>query len=122
MAKVSHFRELRVWQGGMDLVESVYRVSGGFPKSETYGLTSQMRRAAVSVPSNIAEGQTRASTKEFLNHISMAQASLAEVETQLEIAVRLGFVGKEMVIPVLEQSTVLGKQLYALRDALERKR
>jgi len=106
----------------MDLVESVYRISGGFPKSELYGLTSQIRRAAVSVPSNIAEGQTRASTKEFLHHISIAQASLAEVETQLEIAVRLGFVGKEMVIPVLEQSTVLGKQLYALRDALTGRR
>jgi four helix bundle protein len=122
MAKGSHFRELRVWQGGMDLVESVYRISGGFPKSEAYGLTSQMRRAAVSVPSNIAEGQTRTSTKEFLHHISIAQASLAEVETQLEIAVRLGFVGKELVIPVLERSTVLGKQLYALRDALGRHR
>ena len=121
MTKGSHFRELRVWQGGMDLVESVYRVSGGFPKSELYGLMSQIRRAAVSVPSNIAEGQTRASTKEFLQHISIAQASLAEVETQLEIAVRLGFVGANLVNPVLEQSAVLGKQLYALRDALERK-
>jgi len=122
MSKVSHFRELRVWQGGMDLVESVYRLSGGFPKSELYGLTSQMRRAAVSVPSNIAEGGTRTSTKEFLHHISIAQASLAEVETQLEIAVRLGFVGAEPVVPVFEQSTVLGRQLYALRNSLERKR
>jgi four helix bundle protein len=122
MSKVSHFRELRVWQGGMDLVESVYRVSGGFPKSELYGLTSQMRRAAVSVPSNIAEGATRASTKEFLQHISIAQASLAEVETQLEIAVRLGYIGRELLTPLLEQSTILGKQLYALRDALARKR
>ena len=106
----------------MDLVENVYRVSSEFPKAEVYGLTSQVRRAAVSVPSNVAEGQTRPSTKEFLHHISIAQASLAEVETQLEIAVRLGFVGKDLVIPVLEKSTVLGKQLYALRDALERKK
>jgi four helix bundle protein len=122
MAKVSHFRELRVWQGGMDLVERVYRLSGGFPRSELYGLTSQVRRAAVSVPSNIAEGATRASTKEFLQHISIAQASLAEVETQLEIAVRLGYIGRELLTPLLEQSTILGKQLYALRDALVRKR
>ena len=106
----------------MDLVERVYRLSGGFPKSELYGLTSQMRRAAVSVPSNIAEGATRASTKEFLQHISIAQASLAEVETQLEIAVRLGFVSTDLVNAVLVQSAVLGKQLYALRDALETKR
>ena len=122
MAKGSHFRELRVWQGGMDLVETVYHLSGGFPKAELYGLTSQVRRAAISVPSNIAEGQTRASTKEFLHHISIAQASLAEVETQMEIAVRLGYVNAEMVTPALEQSTVLGKQLYALRDALGRRR
>src|ERR1700720_4241813 len=113
MSKVSHFRELRVWQGGMDLVESVYRISGGFPKSELYGLASQITRAAVSVPSNIAEGATRASTKEFLQHVSIAQASLAEVETQLEIAVRLGYIGRELLTPVLEQSTILGKQLYA---------
>jgi four helix bundle protein len=122
MPKVSHFRELRVWQGGMDLVESVFRVSGEFPKSELYGLTNQMRRAAVSVPSNIAEGQTRASTKEYLNHVSIAQASLAEVETQLEIGVRLGYLAPEKLIPVLEQAAVLGRQLYALRDALARRK
>lgn len=122
MPKISHFRELRVWQGGMDLVVSVYRVSGGFPRAELYGLTSQVRRAAVSVPSNIAEGHTRASTKEYLNHVSIAQASLAEVETQLEIAVRLGYIAPEQLTHVLEQSTILGKQLYALRDALGRRK
>jgi four helix bundle protein len=121
MPKISHFRELRVWQGGMDLVESVYRISVEFPKSELYGLTSQVRRAAVSVPSNIAEGQTRASTKEYLNHVSIAQASLAEVETQLEIAVRLGYIAPEKLIPVVDQAVVLGKQLYALRNALARR-
>jgi hypothetical protein len=72
---ISHFRELQVWQRGMDIVQAVYEVSGGFPKTEIYGLTSQLRRAAVSVPSNIAEGHTRASTKEYLHHLSMAQAS-----------------------------------------------
>jgi four helix bundle protein len=73
------------------------------------------------VPSNIAEGQTRASTKEYLNHISIAQASLAEVETQLEIAVRLGYIAPEKLIPVVDQAVVLGKQLYALRNALARR-
>jgi four helix bundle protein len=121
MPKISHFRDLRVWQGAMDLVESVYRISGEFPKSELYGLTSQMRRAAVSVPSNIAEGQTRASTKEYLNHVSIAQASLAEVETQLEIAVRLGYVAPAQLAPVVEEAVVVGKQLYALRNALARR-
>ena len=121
MPRVSHFRELRVWQRGMDVVEAVYRVSVGFPKAELYGLTSQLRRAAVSVPSNIAEGHTRASTKEYLNHISIAQASLAEVETQIEIAVRLGYLPAGDSLPVLDVPAQLGRQLYALRDALLRK-
>ena len=85
------FRELRVWQKAMDLVETVYLLSQDFPKQETYGLTSQVRRAAISIPSNIAEGHTREHIKEYLHHLSMAQASLAEVETQLEIAARLKY-------------------------------
>jgi four helix bundle protein len=76
----SSFRQLEVWQRGMEIVEGVYRISAVFPKAEIYGLTSQLRRAAVSVPSNIAEGHTRASTKEYLHHVSIAAASLAEVE------------------------------------------
>jgi len=102
----------------MDVVEGVYRVSAAFPKSELYGLTSQIRRAAVSVPSNIAEGHSRASTKEYLNHISLAQASLAEVETQVEIATRLGYVSQPETASLIESSAVLGRQLYKLRDAL----
>ncbi len=121
MAKVTHFRELHVWQRGMDVVVAVYRVSGTFPKSEVYGLTSQIRRAAVSVPSNIAEGQSRASTREYLNYVSIAQSSLAELETQLEIASRLGYLSASDLMPLLNQTGVLGKQLYALRDALLRK-
>src|SRR5215813_6048249 len=121
MPRVSHFRELQVWQRGMDLVVSVYRASDCFPKTEIYGLTSQPRRSAVSVPSNIAEGHTRASTKEYLNHISIAQASLAEVETQLEIAERLQYVDAAIVGPLITQSGILGKQLYALRNALVKK-
>jgi four helix bundle protein len=105
----------------MDVLEAVYRVSCGFPRSEIYGLTGQVRRAAVSVPSNIAEGQTRASTKEYLNHVSIAQASLAEVETQLELAVRLKFAGPDELQPVLDECVVLEKQLYKLRDALLRR-
>ena len=106
----------------MDLVEAVYRVSSTFPRAEIYGLTSQIRRAAVSVPSNIAEGHTRESTKEYLNHLSIAQASLAEVGTQLEIAKRLGYIGDQHVVPLFQQATILGRQLYSLRDALNKRK
>jgi four helix bundle protein len=103
----------------MDIVETVYRLTGGLPKSELYGLTGQVPRAAVSVPSNIAEGHARASTKEYLNHVSIAQGSLAEVQTQLEIALRSGYIASTEVSPLLEQSSILGKQLRALREALK---
>jgi len=116
--KLKSFRDLRVWQAAMDLVEHIYRLTQNFPKSELYGLTSQLQRAAVSVPSNIAEGHTREHTKEFLHHLSIAQASLTELETQLEIAVRLKYVGAAEVNFVLEQVVSLGKQQYALRNAL----
>lgn len=119
MTGIRSYKELRVWQGGMDVVEAVYRISASFPKSEMYGLTSQIRRAAVSVPSNIAEGHARSSTREYLNHVSIAQGSLAEIETQIEIARRLGYVRD--VNSFFERAARLGKQLYALRDSLNRK-
>jgi four helix bundle protein len=87
---VTSFRDLEVWRLGLDLVETIYRCSSEFPKSETYGLAAQMRSAAVSIPSNIAEGQARASSKEFLHFLSIALGSLAELETQLELTSRLG--------------------------------
>ena len=103
----------------MSLVEVVYRLTASLPLEENYGLKSQLRRAAVSIPSNIAEGQSRASTKEFLNHLSMAQASLAEVETQLEISVRLKYLSADQVTVAAAAIQKLGKQLHALRNALE---
>jgi four helix bundle protein len=115
---VRNYKELRVWQGAMELVESVYRLSAAFPAEENYGLKAQIRRAAVSIPSNIAEGQSRASTKEFLNHLSIAQASLAEVETQLEISVRLKYLSAEQVTTTVQAIQKLGKQIHALRAAL----
>lgn len=88
---INSFEQLDVWKRAMDLVTEVYRATKGFPKEETYGLMAQVRRAVVSVPSNIAEGQGRRSTKEFLNHLSYARGSLMEVRTQLEVAARLDY-------------------------------
>ena len=119
--RISSFRDLRVWQLAMDLVEEVYRLTHGFPAHEMYGLKSQMQRAAVSVPSNIAEGHTREHRKEYLHHLSMAQASLAELETQIEIAARLKYFSPGQLSQILERIVSLGKQLYALRNALTKK-
>jgi four helix bundle protein len=116
--KINSFRDLRVWRAGMDLVEQVYKLTQAFPREEAYGLTSQMRRAAVSVPSNIAEGHTREHTKEYLHHVSMAQASLAELQTQIEIAGRLNYLSAEAINQTLEQAASLSRQLYALRNGL----
>jgi len=112
------FRDLRVWQCGMELVEEVYLLTRGFPKEELYGLTNQIRRAAVSIPSNIAEGQTRSHVKEFLQFLSMAQGSLAEVQTQIELAGRLKYLSAEQIEPLLQRADSLAKQLYALRHSL----
>lgn len=118
---VNSFRDLRVWQAGMDLVEIVYRLSESFPAKETYGFTNQMRRCAISIPSNIAEGHTREHSKEYLHHISIAQASLAELQTQLEIAGRLRYLSEQEVTSSLEQAVSLARQLYALRNALAKR-
>lgn len=115
------FRELRVWQAAMNLVEKIYRLTQRFPKQETYGLASQMQRAAVSIPSNIAEGHTREHIKEYLHHLSMAQASLAELETQLEISGRLKYLLPDQLKELLNDMNSLGKQMYALRNSLTTK-
>ena len=118
---IGNYRELRVWRHGMALVEQVYRLTGEFPAQENYGLTSQMRRAAVSIPSNIAEGFVRESTREYLQHLSVAQASLAELETQIEIAARLEYLPRAVSMDVLEGTVSLSRQLFALRNALQRR-
>ena len=115
---ISGFRDLRVWQMAMDLVEQVYNFTGSFPRSEMYGLANQMRRASVSIPSNIAEGYARQHRKECLQRLSQAQASLAELDTQQEIATRVKYLTVEQAAHVREQIASLGKQLYALRRSL----
>ncbi len=85
------YRELMVWQKGMELAKRIYGITRTFPSEEKFGLVSQMRRAAVSVPSNIAEGQARRTTKEFIQFVSHAEGSLAELDTQLRLGIDLGF-------------------------------
>ncbi|HTU32690.1 MAG TPA: four helix bundle protein, partial [Candidatus Acidoferrum sp.] len=90
-AKVKHYKELKVWQKGMAVSKAVYELTSKFPADERFGLVAQLRRAAVSVPSNIAEGQARHGTREFLQFLSHAGGSLAELETQLLLSVDLGY-------------------------------
>lgn len=104
----------------MDVVEGVYRCTESFPRTELYGLTAQMRRAAVSIPSNIAEGHGRDHLNEYLHHLSFAQGSCAEIQTQLEIAVRLGFCGPEQIRDLTEMLAVIRRQLHALGNALQK--
>jgi four helix bundle protein len=118
---VSDYRELVVWQKAMDLVEAIYRITGQFPKEEVYGLTSQLRRAAVSIPSNIAEGQGRHTTRDFLNFLSIANGSLKEVETQATIAQRLQFIRQETQSEILEKTTEIGRLLSGLTNALKKR-
>jgi four helix bundle protein len=118
VTEVRSFRGLRVWQSGMDLVVATYELTKSFPKSETYGLSSQLQRAAVSVPANIAEGHSRQSLREYLHFIAIARGSLAEVETYLELAQRLGYASSAQITPVLNLAASVSRQLVALRDAL----
>ena len=115
---VQSFRDLRVWQSGMDLVVSVYDLTRTFPNAEMYGLSSQLQRAAVSVPANIAEGHTRRSLREYLHFLSISRASLAEVETYLELVQRIEYASPERVQPLLDLAAGVSRQLIALRDSL----
>src|SRR5215469_14432799 len=106
---IRSYRDLEVWQKPMNLVVDCYRLASQFPKTEVYGLASQLQRAAVSVPANIAEGQGRRHTKEFLNHLSMAYGSLMEVETHVQIASRLHYLDDSTLDVVLEKTGELGR-------------
>src|SRR5215218_3504611 len=112
------FRDLRVWDSGMELVVGVYELTRTFPKYEVYALSSQMQRAAVSVPANIAEGHTRHNLREYLHFLSIARSSLAEIETYLEAVPRLGYAPGERTQPLLELAASVNKQLIALRKSL----
>ena len=112
------YRELKVWQLAMELAEDVYKLCAEFPRQETYGLISQMQRAAVSIPSNIAEGQARNSGKEFMRFLGIARGSLAELETQLMLAQRLGYIAVEKANIVLGKAEEIGKMLKGLQKSI----
>ena len=113
-----NFKDLLVWQKGMILARMIYQITREFPGDERFGLVVQMRRAAVSIPSNIAEGQARHTTGEFVQFISHAEGSLAELETQLRLSVELTFCSQSEATPVLELMEELHKMLNALRRRL----
>lgn len=116
--KTANFKDLIVWQRGMDLAKAIYGVTASFPTDERFGLVSQMRRAAVSVPSNIAEGQARHTTGEFIQFISHAEGSVAELETQTLLAVQLGFCPTDTAKPVLLSIDEERRMLNGLRRSL----
>ena len=113
------YRELDAWKEAMDLVEGVYEITRAFPDDERFALTSQIRKAVTSVPSNIAEGYGRSHRKEYIHHLFMARGSLMEVETQLIIAVRLDYVTREQAKPLWEQLDKTGRILGGLIKSLQ---
>lgn len=112
-------RRLYVWQRAMELVARIYELTKGLPKSEAYGLASQMRRSAVSIPSNIAEGAARKSRAEFLQFLSVAQGSLSELDTQLELAYMLGYIDEDSKNQALAEITTVFKTLSGLIRSLK---
>lgn len=121
-ARIKSYRDLTVWQKGMDLVELCYRLTARLPSEERYGLTSQIRRSASSVPANIAEGHGRWHLAEKLHHLSIANGSLKELETHLLIAVRLGYLESEHIAEAMNLADQIGRMLHVLaRKLRERK-
>ena len=118
---VESYRDLVAWQKAMNLVHGIYEATMQLPDSERFGLLSQLRRAAVSIPSALAEGHARASTREFSHYISIARGSLAEVETQLLISQRLGFLDSSRVDRLLSLCDEQSRILRGLRKSLDNK-
>jgi len=115
------YQDLEVWQKAMDFVVMCYQMTTEFPKSETYGLSSQLQRSAASVPANIAEGRQRQHSKEFLQHLSIAYGALAEVETHIQIAGRLNYVGKDQINRLIDIAAEIGRMLNGLRKSIEKR-
>ena len=119
---ITNYKDLEVWQRSMELVVECYQITKSFPRNEAFGLAGQLQRAAVSVPANIAEGRARQHTKEFMQHVSIAYGSLAELETHVQIAERLNYIDKSQADALMGKAAVIGRMLNGLRRSLEKKR
>ncbi|MBI2188682.1 MAG: four helix bundle protein [Acidobacteria bacterium] len=119
MTQTGSFRDLKVWQQAMGLVEDVYRVTSQFPLDERFGLTAQLRRAAVSIPSNIGEGRRRKRQRAYLHYLDIALGSQGEVEVQLEIARRLGFLVTQDYERLAALTVAIGKMLNGLIESMQ---
>ena len=115
------YRDLIVWKQGLTLVEECYRLTAAFPRSELYGLTNQLRRAAISIPANVAEGHCRRETKPYRHHVSIAIGSHGELETYLELACRLGFLSVPEKTRVMTLCDSVGRLLSGLHRSLKAK-
>ena len=118
---IQDYRDLQVWQEGMNLAESCYQITCSFPKEEIYGMTSQIRRSAVSIPANIAEGYGREYREQYIQFLRIAQGSLKQLETHLLLASRVKLTRSETVKPILNHCESLGKLLRALIRSLQNK-
>ena len=114
-----NFRKLDIWVKSMDLVTDIYRVTNAFPNQERFGLTSQMQRSAVSIPSNIAEGSAKSSNKDFSRFLEMLIGSLFELETQLILATRLNYIESEVSISTLNKINELQKMIIGFKNKLD---
>ena len=119
---IKSYRDLEVWRKAMELARRCYEATADFPKREIYGLASQIRRAAVSIPSNIAEGHSRRSRQAYLNHLSIALGSQSEVETQIDSSCLLGFISKQSADELQLMAGEVGRMLHGLVASLDRER
>ncbi|AOY85039.2 four helix bundle protein [Moorena producens JHB] len=122
MVEVKSYRDLKVWNRAMDLVILCYQLTSKLPKTEIYGLSSQIKRAAVSIPANIAEGKGRQHLGDYIHHLSIANGSLKELETHLLITRRLSYLENSDLKPVLELSDEIGRMLNSLMEKLKDKK
>jgi four helix bundle protein len=118
---INSYRDLRVWQDGMALAESCYRLTRDFPREELFAMSSQIRRSAASIPANIAEGHGRENTQTFIQYLRIAQGSLKELETHSLLAERVALLDKRRIAPAMEQCMSLGKMLRSLIRSLQQK-
>lgn len=116
---MKNYRDLEVWRKAIDLVVCSYKLTRKFPKNEVYGLSNQIQRSAVSIPANIAEGQSKRYIKKFIHHLSIAYGSLAELETHFEIAARLNYLSKQQLDNVLIKTSEIGRMLNGLSNSIK---